>query len=515
VAKAHETRRSAERLAAPLSGGAVVYREQGGRPFIGAERGAARNDSAAMHWETILSDLVRAGDIAIVCGISIGVVHVYVARASEDINEEYYWVTVLSALVISRILHFSGAYELSKLSDVQYQTSCFLAALSVSLAVFLACAFLARLSVEFSRVWLIGWSTGSVAAFLASRMVLRWAISSLLAQGLLRKNIVIVGAGEHGRRLVRQIMADPHFPESRLVGFFDDRASRIPDTVDGIPVMGTVGQLIDYARHNRVDQVIVALPWSAEERLADIIESLKVLPIDIHLSGCLSALRLGNFRISSIGCIPLIEAASRPISGWKFVFKELEDKILASILTVAFLPVILGIAIAIKATSRGPVLFKQLRYGFNNRLITVYKFRTMHEALADPFADKLVTKNDPRVTPIGSWLRRTSLDELPQLLNVLTGEMSLVGPRPHALNAKAANCPYEQAVRDYAARHRVKPGMTGWAQINGWRGETDTIDKIRQRVRYDLYYIENWTLVLDLKILVLTPIALFSREGAY
>ena len=174
------------------------------------------------------------------------------------------------------------------------------------------------------------------------------------------------------------------------------------------------------------------------------------------------------------------------------------------------------IAIAIKLDSRGPVLFKQKRYGFNNDLIEVYKFRSMYVEQADAAANKLVTKDDPRVTRVGRFIRKTSLDELPQLFNVvLKGNLSLVGPRPHALNAKAETRLYDEAVDGYFARHRVKPGITGWAQINGWRGETDTQEKIQQRVEHDLYYIENWSVLFDLYILLRTPFALLKTENAY
>jgi lipopolysaccharide/colanic/teichoic acid biosynthesis glycosyltransferase len=175
----------------------------------------------------------------------------------------------------------------------------------------------------------------------------------------------------------------------------------------------------------------------------------------------------------------------------------------------------LVIAILIRLDSRGPVLFKQKRYGFNNRLITVYKFRTMYTDMTDANAERLATRDDPRVTRIGKFLRSTSLDEVPQLINVVLGDMSIVGPRPHAISAKAAGELYEEVVAEYAARHRVKPGITGWAQVNGWRGETDTVEKIRERVKCDLFYIDNWSLWLDIKILLMTAYAVLKRENAY
>jgi exopolysaccharide biosynthesis polyprenyl glycosylphosphotransferase len=196
--------------------------------------------------------------------------------------------------------------------------------------------------------------------------------------------------------------------------------------------------------------------------------------------------------------------------------KWLFDNIIGSLMLIALSPVMLITALAIKLDSRGPVLFKQKRYGFNNDLIEVYKFRSMYTDQTDATASKLVTKDDPRVTRIGRIIRKASLDELPQLFNVvLKGNLSLVGPRPHAVNAKAEQRLYDEAVDGYFARHRVKPGITGWAQVNGWRGETDTHEKLQNRVEHDLFYIENWSVLFDLYILARTPIALLKTENAY
>jgi exopolysaccharide biosynthesis polyprenyl glycosylphosphotransferase len=196
--------------------------------------------------------------------------------------------------------------------------------------------------------------------------------------------------------------------------------------------------------------------------------------------------------------------------------KWLFDRIIGGLALIWLSPVMLLVAIAIKLESRGPVFFKQKRYGFNNELIEVYKFRSMYVDQCDPTAAKLVQKNDARVTKVGAFIRKTSLDELPQLINVFfKGNLSLVGPRPHAVHAKAADRLYDEAVDGYFARHRVKPGITGWAQINGWRGETDTEEKIQRRVEHDLYYIENWSVLMDLAILARTPLALAKTEHAY
>jgi exopolysaccharide biosynthesis polyprenyl glycosylphosphotransferase len=230
----------------------------------------------------------------------------------------------------------------------------------------------------------------------------------------------------------------------------------------------------------------------------------------------MSQLKFTDKAYSYVGDVAVFDVADRPISDWNLIFKWVFDKVVAATALVLLSPIMLATAIAIKLESKGPVFFTQNRHGFNNELIKICKFRSMHTDMADTTAAKLVTKNDPRVTTVGKLIRKASIDELPQLFNVLKGELSVVGPRPHALQAKADNKLYCEAVDGYFARHRVKPGMTGWAQVNGWRGETDTIDKIMQRVSHDLYYIEHWSILLDLYIVALTPISLVSKnENAY
>jgi exopolysaccharide biosynthesis polyprenyl glycosylphosphotransferase len=241
-----------------------------------------------------------------------------------------------------------------------------------------------------------------------------------------------------------------------------------------------------------------------------------VLPVDIRLSAHTNKLRFRPRAYSYLGEVPVLDMVDKPITDWDVVMKWLFDKVVGSVALVLASPLMLLTAIAVKLESRGPVLFKQKRYGFNNELIEVFKFRSMYVDQCDATASRLVQKNDPRVTKVGAIIRRLSIDELPQLINVVfKGNLSLVGPRPHAIHAKAANQLYDEAVDGYFARHRVKPGITGWAQVNGWRGETDTEEKIQRRVEHDLYYIENWSVLFDFYILIKTPLALAGHENAY
>ena len=327
---------------------------------------------------------------------------------------------------------------------------------------------------------------------------------------------MVVGGGSEGEALIKALSAQRD-SGLRILGVFDDRADgRAGTTCAGKPKLGSVDDLVEFARRTRVDLVIFSLPITAEKRLLQMLKKLWVLPVDIRLSAHTNKLRFRPRSYSYIGGVPVLDVFDRPITDWDVVVKWLFDKVVGGLILMALLPAMAVTAVAIKLDTRGPVLFRQKRYGFNNELIKVFKFRSMYTDQSDAMADKLVTRDDPRVTRVGRFIRRTSLDELPQLFNVVfKGNLSLVGPRPHAVHAKAEDRLYDETVDGYFARHRVKPGITGWAQVNGWRGETDNQEKIQRRVEHDLYYIENWSVLLDLYILVVTPFALLKAENAY
>ncbi len=362
--------------------------------------------------------------------------------------------------------------------------------------------------------WLQAW-----AAFAAGWMILSRALVAVWAwplerRGAFRRHIVIVGGGEAAQRAIDTLEASPGL-DVEIIGLFDDRRdSRSPEHIRRYRKLGRIADLSSFARANRVDQIIVAIPLSAEQRLLQVLNQLWELPVDIRVSGQESQLKLAPRAYDHLGNLPLLALFDRPLSPWQWFVKAVFDRVVAALLIVLLAPVMAAVALAIRLESRGPVIFRQKRYGFNNELIEVYKFRSMYVDKCDAHASKLVTKDDPRVTKVGRFIRKTSLDELPQLFNVLKGELSLVGPRPHATQAKAGEHLYEEVVQGYFARHKVKPGVTGWAQINGWRGETDTEEKIRMRVKYDLEYINNWSLWLDILILLKTPFALLSPQNA-
>jgi Undecaprenyl-phosphate glucose phosphotransferase len=294
-----------------------------------------------------------------------------------------------------------------------------------------------------------------------------------------------------------------------VLGVFTER----PGDFGRFPTLGAQKDIDAFVRSHVVDDVIVALPWSADREIATLVEKLRELPVNVYLSTDLVGFRL-PFRQSPdhFGAVPLVEVMGRPLAGWDVLRKTSLDYGLGIVLTLLMLPLMGVIALAIKLDSRGPVLYRQKRYGFVNKVFEIYKFRTMRDEADCGGKITQATRDDPRVTRVGRFLRKTSLDELPQFFNVLNGTMSLVGPRPHAIDH---NEEFSQTTRGYFARHRVKPGITGWAQVNGLRGETKTVEAIKARTRYDIHYVENWSLLFDLRILAMTVVVCLTRRNAY
>ncbi|MBX6425642.1 MAG: undecaprenyl-phosphate glucose phosphotransferase [Variibacter sp.] len=429
-----------------------------------------------------------------------------------------YYLAAIGFITVMAVLAFQAAdiYHVPAFRMTATQCVRLVPAWTIVFFVAMAIAFFAKFEGMFSRVWLAGYWGGGLAVLLAFRLGLSALVRHWTREGRLERRAVIVGGGDAGEALVRSLAAQKD-SDVRLIGVFDDRGEdRSPPVCGGLPKLGTVDDLVEFARRTRVDLVLFSLPISAERRILQMLKKLWVLPVDIRLSAHANQLRFRPRAYSYIGNLPVLDVFDKPITDWDVVMKWLFDKIVGGLLLLAAAPVMALVALAIKLDSPGPVLFRQKRYGFNNELIEVFKFRSMYVDQCDATASKLVTKGDPRVTRVGRFIRKTSLDELPQLFNVVfKGNLSLVGPRPHAVHAKAADALYDEAVDGYFARHRVKPGITGWAQVNGWRGETDTQEKIQRRVEHDLYYIENWSLLFDLYILLKTPFALAKSENAY
>jgi Undecaprenyl-phosphate glucose phosphotransferase len=427
---------------------------------------------------------------------------------------EYGLVVAFGTLLAVNLFHLAGLYD----ADILRQPGLTIRRVVVSwfgvAAVLVAASFLTKTSEEYSRLWAVLW----LGLGLATLVGLRWFFFAQTARwasdGRLLRNVAIVGTGTLAERLVAQFVANPA-AGVRIAGVFTDADRPIPLRRGRGAPDGNLQDLVIRIRREPIDTVIIALPKLAERRLLRILDQLSEVPVDIRMCPGPVALRLTDRGISHYAGVPTLNVTDRPLADWRYAAKEIEDRLLATFILLLIAPVMIAISVLIKIDSPGPVFFRQKRYGYNNQLIEVLKFRTMYNDRQDPRAEQLTRRDDPRVTPIGAFLRRWSLDELPQFINVLCGEMSIVGPRPHAVSAKAGGLLYQEAVSHYAARHRVKPGITGWAQINGWRGTTETVRQIQKRVEHDLYYIENWSLWLDLKIIFLTIFKGFTGQNAY
>jgi Undecaprenyl-phosphate glucose phosphotransferase len=376
----------------------------------------------------------------------------------------------------------------------------------------LAAAFSLKVSTTFSRIWVATFAIGGCSGTVMFRLLASYVVGILADRRVFTRNIIIVGAGEQAKKLLAQIDASPPRFVS-VLGVFSETSHDFGNNCDGHRMLGTFADLASYARANKVDDVIIALPWSADEQIMSLILLLRELPVNVYLGSDLVGFRV-PFRQppDHFGEMPLVEVMGTPLAGWGSLQKAAFDYGLGLILAPLVLPVMAVIAIAIKLDSKGPVFFQQERYGFVNKVFWIWKFRTMRYEGISPEKNVQATRNDPRVTRVGRFLRRTSLDELPQIFNVFNGTMSLVGPRPHAIDH---NEEYSEMIRGYFARHRVKPGITGWAQVNGLRGETKTVELMETRVKYDIYYAENWSLLFDLRILAMTVVVALSGRNAY
>ena len=462
----------------------------------------------------ILGGMTRAFELAMLTSIGVAIAALYVTADATELAR-YAAASLATAVVSGGFFEIMGLYAMPAMQRRARQLPRVIAGWSMSVALLVAAVFFLKLGHEFSRVWLAAWVICGALALIAARLALATWTRAQAKAGRLTRRAVVYGSGAACEELLKALAADPS-NTIRVCGIFDDRGpDRAGTDATGPASGGRLDDLIGFARKSHIDLVLLALPVSAELRLIDLLKKLWVLPADIRLVASASRLRLSPRAYSYVGDVALIALADKPIADWGMVAKALFDKIIGLAALIALSPVMLLTALAIRLDSKGPVLFRQKRYGFNNELIEVFKFRSMYTEMTDHKADKLVTRDDPRVTRVGRVIRKTSLDELPQLFNVILGTLSLVGPRPHAVSAKAGTKLYDEAVDGYFARHKVKPGITGWAQINGWRGETDTEDKLRHRVEHDLYYIENWSVFFDAYILLKTPLSLLKSENAY
>ena len=375
---------------------------------------------------------------------------------------------------------------------------------------------------------LLGWATRTIGSFDERVLVTWFAVTpvvmfgaNLLApillprvmavEGLHRK-AVIAGAGALGKQLADRI-TNASYLGVEITGYFDDRApERLEALEAGAKLLGPVASLAEYVKRNKIDIIYVALPMASQPRIIKLLDELCDTTASVYFVPDIFLFDLIQARMDSIGGIPVLAVCETPFYGVNGLVKRASDIVLASLILLAISPLMAAVALGVKLSSPGPVLFRQRRYGLDGQEIIVYKFRSMSVTEDGPVI-RQATRNDARVTPFGAFIRRTSLDELPQFINVLQGRMSIVGPRPHAV---AHNELYRKLVKSYMIRHKVKPGITGWAQVNGLRGETDTVEKMKARIEYDLDYLRNWSLRLDLAIIWKTIFVVFKKpETAY
>jgi putative colanic acid biosynthesis UDP-glucose lipid carrier transferase len=493
--------KDAEAMSTPVAERALSMDEQ-------VEQGVARRRSPVAR--SIYGDIVQAVDfILVICAsIAVAVVYLQFSLQVEYDVQRYIAAGIIGATGVTALLRRDGYYEFaalvsSRLAIRQVLTYWFAVVLGL-----IAFAFALKASDGFSRVWLFSWTAASAGALIASRA----AASAILRReavggGALSRRIAIVGVNDTAQRLAEVLKQDPAVS---IAGVFAADPRQAAD-MRGFDLSGDLEALARLARAGDLDDIVIAQPTASAEDMDALINRISILPVTISISPQYHWLRHAGGEVSRIAGAPVLNLYRRPLEGWGSLVKAVEDRTLAALALLALSPVFLVVAVAIKLQGKGPILFSQQRHGFNHSVFRIYKFRTMTVA-EDGERIRQASLHDPRITPVGKILRRYSLDELPQLFNVLKGEMSLVGPRPHAL---AHNHQYAQTVENYSGRHKVKPGITGWAQVNGFRGETSENERMAERVRFDLEYIDNWSLWFDVKILAMTVIAVLFPKNAY
>lgn len=463
----------------------------------------------------MFADIAALLDVAFViasaCLIKFAYVDADGRQAILDGHLNYLTIIALVTTALFVALQRGGQYNLSVSNGVFPEIARLVMAVVFSFGSALLVAFLLKESDQFSRVWMVAWCATVFLYLLGGRLFWLRLFKRLARAGYFRRRVYLIGRGEALQRTRESLALDHATAEVACIsdlGLGHEHHSH--HTINHV-TSAALAHAVAKGQSGAIDEMIVALPLSEGALLDHVIRRLRLLPVEIKVAVDFNGYAGRFTELSQVGLTSLATVQKKPISEWNVLLKSCEDYILAVLSLIVFAPAMAAIALLIKLDSKGPVLFRQRRHGFNHRIFSVYKFRTMTVA-QDGEEVTQAKRADPRVTRVGRFLRKTSLDELPQLLNVLAGDMSLVGPRPHAL---VHNDHYARLLENYASRHRVKPGLTGWAQINGWRGETSTPEAMEQRVRYDLEYIDNWSIWFDLKILFLTPIFGFVSRSAY
>jgi putative colanic acid biosynthesis UDP-glucose lipid carrier transferase len=389
--------------------------------------------------------------------------------------------------------------------SIRHEAWLILSIWGLTCCVLLALGFFSKSSIHFSRVAISAWIIITPVLLVSERVMLRYLLRRYRKLGFNTRSVAIVGGGKSASHLVDVISSSP-WMGLKIEGMYGDG-----EGIDVDSSSRNIEMLMQHVHENLIDSVYITYPMQYEEKIRRLVEKLADSTVSVHVVPDVFVSELLHARWSSLGRVPLVSVFESPFFGASMFIKRVEDVLLGSLILLLISPLMVLIAAAVKLTSTGPVIFKQRRYGLNGQVIEVWKFRSM-SVQEDGAHVQQAKKNDPRITPLGAFLRKSSLDELPQFINVLQGRMSIVGPRPHAV---AHNEEYRKLIHGYMLRHKVKPGITGLAQIKGWRGETDTMEKMEMRVKYDLEYFNNWSLWLDLKIIAMTVFSGMRGNNAY
>jgi putative colanic acid biosynthesis UDP-glucose lipid carrier transferase len=453
----------------------------------------------------ILCDLLAAYDLLaiVISGLLARYIYLSSYRGEETLILEYASLILATSIFFQLLARQRGLYDTAKIEDFLSQIYAMIYVCAATFALTFVMLFFMKASDFYSRVWFVHWAVLFLIFASVGRGIFAGQARRLARRGTLQRPIALIGEGPQFAKVREFLLNDKeHFRLANVLELPEAGSAQVREYLQSF---------VEGLRTNDVAEVLIALPASRAALMDSIVRQMQTLAADIHILPDLGNTKIPLMRLHRAGDLTFITTVSRPIEGWGVFQKRVEDFAVALIGLALAGPAMLLIALAIKLDSKGPVIFRQRRHGYNHCVIEVLKFRTM-TVLEDGDRVAQAQKGDKRVTRVGRFLRRTSLDELPQLINVLRGDMSIVGPRPHAL---AHNSYYEDLVENYANRHRVKPGMTGWAQIHGFRGEIEHPQKMAERVRYDLEYIENWSISLDLKIIIMTPLFGFFHKNAY
>jgi len=460
---------------------------------------------------SIFGDLVQFVEFSLITISSIAVAYIYHIQVLEiefDF-QRYAAAGIIGATGLTTLLRRDGFYEFDQLLSTTRSATGVLARLSLVILGLIAFGFALKISESYSRFWLFSWALTTAGLLFVFRFTTSAILQRMVREGgVFARRVAVIGATESAVKFAE--IAKNSDQAISIVGLY--RVGKQPNVHENaFDLTGDLAQLGVLARRGDVDDVIIAKTEALEEDMNALVNRLSILPVSISICSNTHWLNHTGGEIIRIGGAPMLSLYRRPLEGWGSIIKSFEDRVGGFLLLLAASPIMLAIAVGVKLQGKGSILFSQQRHGFNHSVFNIYKFRTM--TVAEDGDDIEQAKiNDPRITPLGKILRRYSLDELPQLLNVVAGDMSLVGPRPHAL---AHNHQYAKTVENYSGRHKVKPGITGWAQVNGCRGETSENEMMEERVKYDLEYIDNWSLLFDIKILVLTIKAVLFPKNAY